>query len=116
MLQDRIAPTKTVSLGINKAERRGAAALEDGVQLMAQIIQARREMALPPTFSAKAMAQAAAATNCMAQAMEHLAAAHEHLAEDKSQLGLDFVAFGDPCPWTLEAGAPAAQPPLRVVA
>jgi hypothetical protein len=117
MLQDRIAPAKIVALGINKAERRGAAALEDSVQLINQIIQARRDMKLSPVHSAGAVARAAAATSLMAQAMEQLGECHQKLIEDKSDLGLDFVAFGDECPWTLEAGKPATgEPPLRIVA
>jgi hypothetical protein len=117
MLQDRITHAKTVARGINMVERRSAAALEDSVTFMNQLIQARRELKLPPTHSASAMARAAAATNLMAQAMEELAACHAELIESKGQLGLDFVAFGDECPWTLEAGKPAvAETPLRIVA
>jgi hypothetical protein len=117
MHQDRIAQARTVARGINIVERRSAAALEDSVTFMSQLITARRELNLPPTYSATAMARAAAATNLMAQAMEELAACHEQLVVKKGELGLDAVAFGDPCPWTLEAGAPAAdQPPLRIVA
>ncbi len=117
MLQTRIGQARTVARGINKAERRGAAALEDSVQLMAELIQARRTFNLPPNYSASAMARAAAATNLMAQAMEELAACHAELVEQKRQVGLDFVAFGDECPWKLEAGKPGtAEPPLRIVA
>jgi hypothetical protein len=117
MLQDRIVHAKTVARGINMVERRSAAALEDSVTFMNQLIQARRELNLPPTYSATAMARAAAATNLMAQAMEELAACHEQLAEKKGDLGLDVVAFGDLCPWTLKAGKPVTgEPPLRIVA
>lgn len=117
MLQDRIGQARTVARGINKAELRGAAALEDSVQLMSQIIQARRELKLPATYSAGAVARAAAATNLMAQAMEQLAICHQELAENRTELGLDCVAFGDECPWTLAAGTPAtAETQLRIVA
>jgi hypothetical protein len=117
MLQDRIGQARTVALGINKAERRGTAALEDSVQLINQLIHARRALNLPPTHSASAVARAASATNLMAQAMEQLAQCHQHLIEDKAALGLDTVAFGDECPWTLEAGKPiTAAPSLRIVA
>lgn len=117
MLQDRIGQAKTVARGINKAELRGAAALEDSVQLISQIIEARRALKLPPTYSAGAVARAAAATNLMAQAMEQLAICHRELAGHRTELGLDCVAFGDECPWTLEAGKPTTgEPPLRIVA
>ena len=106
-----------VARGINKAELRSAAALEDSVQLMGQIIEARRALKLPVTHSAGAVARAAAATNLMAQAMEQLAACHQELAVSRTELGLDCVAFGDECPWTLDAGKTVtAEPPLRIVA
>ncbi len=113
MLQDRIAQARTVARGINMVERRSAAALEDSVAFMNQLITARRELKLPPTHSATAMARAAAATNLMAQAMEELAACHGQLIGTKSELGLDVVALGDPCPWTLEAGAPRCRSARR---
>ena len=117
MRQDRIGEARTVARGINLLERRSAAALEDSISFMQQLIDARRALKLPVTYSAAAMARAAAATNLMAQAMEELAACHGQLAERRSELGLDAVAFGDECPWTLEADTPATgEPPLRIVA
>lgn len=117
MIQDQISQARTVARGINKLELRSAAALEDSVTFMNQLIQARRGLNLPPTHSAGAVARAAAATNLMAQAMEQLAECHQQLVVAKRDIGLDVVAFGDLCPWTLQADAPAAdQPPLRIVA
>lgn len=117
MLEDRIIRAKAVARGINMVERRSAAALEDSVTFMSQLIQARHGLNLPPTFSAGAMARAAAATNLMAQAVEQLAECHQQLVESKRTLGLDAVAFGDLCPWTLRADTPAADAaPLRIVA
>ncbi len=46
MLQDRIGQARTVARGINMAERRGAAALEDSVTFMNQLIQARHALGL----------------------------------------------------------------------
>jgi len=95
--ENLIGSVRNVALSINKAERKGAVAIEDSVLLIGDIIKARRNLELPVTFSAVAISNAAAAMQSFAQGMVHLDACHKELTSDQGQLGLD-AREGEVCP------------------
>ena len=100
---NQIRSVRNVALSINKAERKGAVAIEDSVLLISDIIKARRTLDLPVTFSAAAISNAAAAMQAFAQGMVHLDACHKDLASDQEQLPAEVHAEGDPCPYLFDA-------------
>lgn len=94
-------------------------------ELLSSVGKARLdpEARMPLTVGVAASEQALLAASAIQAAYRYSVEAHRHLADDKAELGLKTVAWGDfwptynqPSGDGTEAGAGSTQPPLRVVA
>ena len=81
------------------------AALLESNRLMASMIEARQELALPATFGAEAVARVAATVGEISEARTELVAAHKELDELRLRLNLRSTMLG-----VLDKPAPGEDP------
>lgn len=98
---EKVFVVKRVASKLHGTEAAIDAAMVQTAEMMAELVQARKDLGLSPTFAAGATTKIVAAVAALSEARQAMVAAHADLEETRLRLGVRTKMIG----WDLKEGS-----------
>jgi len=104
---EKIFVVKRVASKLHGTEAAIDAAMVQTAEMMSELVQARKDLGLSPTFGAEVTSKVIAAMSALSEAREAMVSAHADLEEKRLRLGVRTKMIG----WDMKDGSLASASP-----